>query len=297
MRLRPGSRMRLKGGWLLMAIVLSLGASSKAQDPVRYFPELVFLPRDKEVNSIIDDMTSVHLRAMKEPSLWRLSQNDRDAESYRFLWLATHEHPICIRLKKAGGDFELHVAAHDGPPGLTAGRLTLNKNLKLNPQQAGELIKLFEKTKFWTLPVEVKENGGADGDRIVVEGVKNGKYHVTSRAGIAAGESQRAFCRALIELANEPKVLKAWDRFRVDDRTMPDYLPNPPQTEDLGEPDRRSQEDGVFRQSGSTAAGASSGHDPVSVQPKPTRQSQERSLREFKTGKPPNLLDDRRFGG
>lgn len=60
----------------------------KAQEP--YFPELVFFPKNKEVNSIIDDMTSVHLKAMKEPSLWKLSRKDRTPTVYRFLWYLVH---------------------------------------------------------------------------------------------------------------------------------------------------------------------------------------------------------------
>lgn len=58
----------------LMVVISSDGCHARAQEP--FFPELVFLPRDKQANTIIDDMASVHLRAMKEPSLWKLSQQD-----------------------------------------------------------------------------------------------------------------------------------------------------------------------------------------------------------------------------
>ena len=226
---------------LLMTLMVGLLATvrhAQAQEP--YFPELVFVPKNKDVNSIIDDMTSAHLKAMKEPSLWRLSQKDRKAKDYRFLWLASGEHPICIRLTQIGGSFVLHVAGHDGPPGITAGRQTLNKDVKLSGQQGKRLVGLLERTTFWTSPVEVKESRGiADGDRIVIEAVKDGKYHVVSRAGSATGETYKAFCRSLLELADEPGVLRAWDRFRHGERKSPDYRPEPPQTEDRSdsEPD------------------------------------------------------------
>jgi hypothetical protein len=216
------------------AVLLANAHHARAQRP--YFPDLVFLPKDKELNSIRDDMTTVHLRAMKEPSLWRLSREDRSAEAYRFLWLASYEHPISLCLTRGSGAFSLHVARHDGPPGVTAGRLTLNKDVKLNAQQEERLVSLLGKTTFWTAPVEVKESrGAADGDRIVIEGTKGGRYHVVSREGHATGESYKAFCRGLLELADVPDVLKAWDRFRQAERERSGYRPEPPQTADLGE--------------------------------------------------------------
>lgn len=219
---------------ITIVVFLSDACPVKGQEP--YFPELAFLPKNKEVNSLIDDMTSVHLKAMKESSLWKLSQKDRTATGYRFLWLASGEHPICIRLTRTGRTFALHVARHDGRPGIRAGRLTINKDVKLSVQQGERLIARVEKTKFWTSPVEVKESRGlADGDRIVIEGVNDGKYHVLSRAGSATGESYKEFCRSLLELAAELDVLKAWDRFRQEERTSPGYRPEPPQTEDQGE--------------------------------------------------------------
>lgn len=182
-------------------------------------------------------MKTVHLKAMKEPSLWKSSQKDRTTTNYRFLWLATNEHPICIRLTRTDRAFVLHVARHDGPPGITAGQLTVNKDVKLSVQQGEMLVARLQKSKFWTSPVSVKESGGiADGDVIVIEGMNEGKYHVIVRAGSTTGESYKTFCRSLLELADEPDALKAWDRFRQGERKSPRYRPEPPQTEDLGEP-------------------------------------------------------------
>jgi bifunctional DNA-binding transcriptional regulator/antitoxin component of YhaV-PrlF toxin-antitoxin module len=228
---RPSFTIRL----LITMTVLALADRHHAQAQEAYFPELVFLPKNKDLNSLTDKMTSVHLKAMKEPSLWKLSHKDRTANVYRFLWFARGQHPICIRLTQSGETFTLHVAGHDGPPGMTAGRLTLNKDLKLSRQQGERLVGLLAKTAFWTAPVEVKESRGiADGDEIVLEGVKDGKYHVIDRAGSATGEAYEAFCRALLEIANEPAALKAWDGFRENERNSPGYRAEPSQTEDLG---------------------------------------------------------------
>ena len=233
---------------LVAMAVATLGAANPVQAQEPYFPELIFFPKNKEVNSIIDDMTSVHLKAMKEPSLWKLSQKDRTATAYRFLWLASGEHPICIRLNRTGEAFKLHISRHDGPPGLTAGRQNVDKDVKISVQQGEKLLAQLQKSTFWTAPVEVKENRGiADGNRMVIEGAKDGKYHVVSRAGSAAGESYKEFCRSLLELADEPAVLKVWDHFREGERKSPRYRAEPPQTEDQG--DRESDEDQGDRES------------------------------------------------
>jgi hypothetical protein len=221
--------------FLLIADAM-LESSSSAYSQDFYFPPSIFLPRNKEVNSIIDDMNSVPLEAMKEPSLWKLSQKDQAIVSYRFLWRATGMHPTCIRLTRTGETFTLHVARHDGPPGLIAGKLTVNKDVKLSVQQGQQLVALLQNTRFWTAPVSVKEsNGISDGDAILIEGVKEGKYQVIDRAGSTMGESYKAFCRSLLELANQPDELKAWDHYRKGERDSPNYIAEPPQTLDEGD--------------------------------------------------------------
>ena len=243
---------------LLTNVFLGTCVTASAQEP--YFPESVFFPRNKEVNAIVNDQITVHLKALKEPSLWTLSQKDRTARVYRFLWLVPRVHPICVRLTRTENGYDLHVTRHDGPPGLTAGRLILDKCVKLTAAQGETLVALVEKSAFWKSPVEVKEARGiADGDGVTIEGVKDGKYHVIDRAGSTTGETYKAFCRSLLELAGEPDALKAWDRLRQGERERPGYRPEPPQTEDTGE-----------YQVDDSAGGAGSLSGFLSVSPAPT---------------------------
>jgi hypothetical protein len=229
----------------VVMVVISLGAATTGHAQEPYFPESIFFPKNKNQNSIVVDHLSAHLKAMKEPSLWKLSQEDRDATVHRFLWLASGQHPICVRLTRTGGTFTLHVARHDGPPGLAAGRMSLDKEVKLSPEQGERLIIQLQKTTFWTAPVEVRESRViAGGDKIVIEGVKDGRYHLVDRVGPTAGESYKGFCRSVLELAGQPDVLKAWDHFRDGERKWPRYRPEPPQTADEGdsEADQESPE-------------------------------------------------------
>jgi hypothetical protein len=105
-----------------------------------YFPGGVFFPKGKWLDESVAQHLSEQLFAMKEPSLWKLSKDDRTATVYRFLWLATNEHPICVRISKSGEDYSLHVARHDGGPGLTAGKITINEDVKLSAKQGKGLI-------------------------------------------------------------------------------------------------------------------------------------------------------------
>ncbi len=114
--------------------------------------------------------------------------------------------------------------------------------MRISRGQGEEIIKRLQKTSFWTAPAEVKESRGiADGDMIVIEVVKEGKYHIVVRVGCRTGELYKSFCRSLLELA-EPEVLKVWDRFRREEREVLGYRPEPPETEDRGDPEHVTDE-------------------------------------------------------
>lgn len=220
-------------GICLVGCLLATPISVNAQE--RYFPELIFFPKNKVLDGFVSDHLTLQLKAVKEPSLWELSRANRSVISYRFFWLATGEAPICMRLNQSGQDFTMHVASHNGPPGQTVGRITLNKDVQISRNQREHILGLLRKTTFWTAPVEVKETRGiADDDVILIEGVAGGKYHVVDRTGSTTGEGYKAFCRALLELA-KPDLVKTWDRRRESERKSPDYCPEPPETEDQGE--------------------------------------------------------------
>jgi hypothetical protein len=231
----PGVRLRVRGIMFAVALATAAPLAAYAQGP--YFPESVFFPGDKDLNSIVADHLVGQLKALGEPSLWKVSRTDRRATDYRFLWLAMNEHPICVRVSQSGGTISLHAARHDGSPGLQTGRVTVDRSVKLSAAQWERLVGMLEKTRFWTAPAEVKESRGiADGDKIVIDGVKEGRYHVIDRQGSTTREAYKAFCRALLDLSGED-VLKVWDRFRRGDRELRGYGPEPKETEGRGDPE------------------------------------------------------------
>jgi len=212
--------------------VLSGPSACFAQEDL--FPPMVFYPKSETDNDMSDEHMTVHLRALKEPSLWKLSQKDATARAYRFLWLASNEHPVCVRVTKAGDAVSLRVSRHDGWPGFIAGKLNLERTEKLSLKQWERLDELVGKSKFWTAPASVQESRGiADGDGLLVEGIKAGTYHVIDRAGPVTGEAYTNIGRYLLELARSD-LIPNWDRRREGERKSPSYRAEPTETADLG---------------------------------------------------------------
>jgi hypothetical protein len=222
--------------WLLVVLSMHFALiASCEQAKERLFPELAFFPKSKDLNAIVDEHLTLQLGALKQPSLWNISQRDHTAQAFRFLWLATNEHPICVQITKSGEMISLHVAEHDGGPGQTTGKAIVDRNLNLPAKEWERLVDLVDKSRFWASPAEVKESRGiADGDGIVIEGIKEGRYRVIDRTGSTTGEHYKSLCRFMLELAKSD-MTNVWDRWRQMERNSPDYRPEPSQTEDLGD--------------------------------------------------------------
>ncbi|HXQ97339.1 MAG TPA: hypothetical protein VN774_02765, partial [Candidatus Limnocylindrales bacterium] len=77
---------------LLCLCLLSCGIHAQ-----KYFPDRVF-HEDSTLNKALDSWYSGQLKALKEPSLWELSQKSKQ-QVYRFLWLRTFDHPVAIRVE------------------------------------------------------------------------------------------------------------------------------------------------------------------------------------------------------
>jgi hypothetical protein len=217
---------------LVALLIVSPTPTCFAQED--FFPPLISYPKSEASNDLSAQHISTHLKALGEPSLWKASQKDASARSYRFLWLATGEHPICVRVSRAGDAVSLRVSRHDGSPGIVAGKLSLERTEALNLKQWDRLDELVEKSKFWSAPASVKETRGiADGDSLTIEGIRAGTYHVIDRAGLTTGEAYKSVGRYMLGLARSDAIA-AWDRRRDRERNTPGYRVDPPETEDLG---------------------------------------------------------------
>ncbi len=155
-------------GTCILLVALILGSFTIAQ--VKYFPP-----------DFPAKWYAKHLGALKEPSLWESSKMQK-TQSYRFLWLRTFHHPIAIRIDvNIDGTSSLTTKMTSGAGGYDPGRLIQNETHILSREQTNWLLGQIEGHNFWKLPSIQETPGGADGAQWIIEGVRDGTYHVVDR--------------------------------------------------------------------------------------------------------------------
>jgi len=164
---------------LSVLILLLFGARSQAQ--TEYFPHGVFGDNPR-VDHTISDMYSSSLRALDEPSFLALSKTQKN-QSYRFLYLRAFHYPLAIRI-----DFEA-----DGTSRITTKTMTgidsdpdhhplvQSETSPLTKQQTSRFSEEIERQKFWQLAAMDNSRRGLDGAEWIIEGAKDGNYHVVDR--------------------------------------------------------------------------------------------------------------------
>jgi hypothetical protein len=156
-------------------------ASRKKGVVKRYFPADMFpIVGNVFVSRETFTRYSEHLSAMNEPSL--LDSMGKDIESYRLLWLRTFDHPVAVRVWRSGNEQFLTVKKLSGEGGYEPGKLVLNKSRRLTQVEWDTFKQMVDKAQFWSLPsVDEKEEPPQDTTHWVLEGVKEGRYHVVTR--------------------------------------------------------------------------------------------------------------------
>jgi hypothetical protein len=163
-----------RGSCIALFIGLLLASVTMAQ--VKYFPP------DFPAN-----WYAKHLGALKETSLWESSKTKK-TQSYRFLWLRTFHHPIAIRVDvNVDGTSLLTTKMTSGAGGYNPGRLIKNDTLTLTRQQTNSFLEQIEARSFWRLP-SVREDRGVDGAQWIMEGIRDGAYHIVDRWSPTDGE-------------------------------------------------------------------------------------------------------------
>jgi len=142
--------------------------------------------------ALSDDPWSDHFKAvwysqelgcLKEPSLLDLSK-DESREVYRFLWVRSFDHPVAIRLEvRADETGMLTTKVANGEAGFlkTITHLIEDISRPLTREQTHAFLAQVKRSQFWLLPSSVNDQTGTDGAQWIIEGVKNGKYHVVDR--------------------------------------------------------------------------------------------------------------------
>jgi hypothetical protein len=185
--------------WLLVSAFASLGQET-------YFPKDT-LGDDAWGEQFKAKWYSQELKILEEPSLLEQAKKP-SVESYRFLWLRTFKHPVAVRLDmRADGIGVLTTKVASGTGGFRPGHLIENTSRPLTRQQTQAFLAELQKQHFWSLPGHVNDQTGTDGSQWIVEGAKDGKYHVAARWSPNEGPVRELGIRLAIGLAqmNVPK--------------------------------------------------------------------------------------------
>lgn len=145
----------------------------------KYFPDKIF-HEIQAVHDFIAKWYSSHLESMNEPSFFDLRQ-DRKIHSYRFLWLRSFDKPVCVRIEiNSDGSAWLVSKMTKGIGGSGPGEIFIDATYPLSKNKAKTLLSCLENADFWNLTTK-DDLQGNDGAQWIIEGVKNGKYHIVDR--------------------------------------------------------------------------------------------------------------------
>jgi hypothetical protein len=197
-----------------LALVGTLATSVYSARPSeRFFPAGAFSER-QDLSDFREEWYSGHLAAMGEPSLPALAQSDREATVYRLLWLPSFHHPVCVRIERTSEGARLHARVLDGKGGYEPGQIAIDRILTLDVGQWDHLDRLVQEAAFWELPTKLADDGGSDGDQLIVEGVKEGRYHVVDRW--EPDPIYKALCGTMLKLT-KIDLGKQWTDYHSDE--------------------------------------------------------------------------------
>lgn len=164
---------------------------------LRYFPAGIFSGDDSQ-NDFRTDWYSEHLTAMNEPSL--LFPDDSQQESYRFLWLRSFHHPVAVRIWSSGQNQYVSVKELNGAGGYEPGKLINDGVYPVPKERWAECKRLLEEIGYWELPIVEDDLVGVDGAQWILEGMRDGRYHLVNR-WTPESESYRELCLYLLKLS------------------------------------------------------------------------------------------------
>jgi hypothetical protein len=183
---------------LTIAFAVLVAPAQVSRPPVKYFPDASL---DLRRDHFKRDWYSAQLDALQEPSLYQMAKAS-NSESYRFLWLRTFHHPVAVRVDvKPDGTGMLTVKITTGAGGYRPGTISENRSQLLSKKQIATFLAMVDDVQFWKAPNPVDDQRGTDGSQWIIEGVKDGRYHVVDRWSPTSGVARQLGSLMVFDLA------------------------------------------------------------------------------------------------
>lgn len=154
----------------------------KSSAQTEFFPA-VALSENAWSRSFLNGWYSRQLEAMNELPLAALEDED---ESYRFLWLRTFHQPVAIHVWRTGVRHFMVVKRLNGQGGYEPGTFDLYWARSLSENDWNAFMMHLEHTEFWLMPTE-NPSAMFDGAQWIMEGYREGRYHVVDRQSPGPG--------------------------------------------------------------------------------------------------------------
>lgn len=144
-------------------------------------------PDDAIADAFYNDWWSRQLAAMGEGALF--TRTGENAEVYRMMFLPTWGPARAIRIERSEDRAYAVVKALDGLAGFETGSLVSSERFELSTEDWDRLSRLRAASGFFEAPTFGPRHGlGRDGHSWVIEGVRDGRYHVITRRALGGAD-------------------------------------------------------------------------------------------------------------
>lgn len=147
----------------------------KSADQIDFFP--VTLSDNPRNPQFVNKWYSRALDSMNEQPLAALENED---ESYRFLWLRTFHQPVAIHVWRKDEQHFMVVKRLNGKGGYVPGTFDLYWSRSISENDWDAFMTHLESASYWLTPTK-NDRLMFDGAQWVMEGYREGRYHVVDR--------------------------------------------------------------------------------------------------------------------
>jgi len=133
-------------------------------------------PIIKDLGDYTNEWYSLELMALDEEAIY-----DSNGHIYRYTCFSLYFNQTVVRIEiNDDGTADVYYKVSEGVAKGGGGGISKSETAKLNEKETQEFLSLLSSADYWDLPKEI-DLLGWDGDKVVVEGVKDGEYHIVDR--------------------------------------------------------------------------------------------------------------------